>query len=385
MQLTYVEFELLRTMASQPGRVFSRKMLLQELSGPVRLPRAAHDRRPRAPPPGEARERPERALADPHGSRRRLPLPGEMNPLRSVGARLSLALVAVVALALCLVYLIVVPSLRNRLVDTKLSGRRAASPQIQSEMAVTPPFEWADKRQDWACGCDARVVVYSINTPPVGSRQASLLAVEDSDPVTSPDINADRIAQAAADTSLEASGIVRRGGVDFVEVAVPAPTTVTPNGGVLLFSASLQDAQTNVNTVKRRLLEAGLLALALALVVGYGAASVFARRIRRLERAAEEIAAGRFDEPIVDRQQDELGELARAFDRMRLRLSQLEWARREFVGNASHELRTRSSRCGASSSCSRTRSWTRRRVPSSSRRWASRSTGSSGSPRISST
>jgi DNA-binding response OmpR family regulator len=33
VQLTYVEFELLRTMAAHPGRVFSRKMLLEELWG----------------------------------------------------------------------------------------------------------------------------------------------------------------------------------------------------------------------------------------------------------------------------------------------------------------------------------------------------------------
>jgi DNA-binding response OmpR family regulator len=33
VQLTYVEFELLRTMASSPGRVFSRRMLLEELWG----------------------------------------------------------------------------------------------------------------------------------------------------------------------------------------------------------------------------------------------------------------------------------------------------------------------------------------------------------------
>jgi DNA-binding response OmpR family regulator len=33
VQLTYVEFELLRTMAASPGRVFSRKMLLEELWG----------------------------------------------------------------------------------------------------------------------------------------------------------------------------------------------------------------------------------------------------------------------------------------------------------------------------------------------------------------
>src|SRR5262249_56681844 len=95
----------------------------------------------------------------------------------------------------------------------------------------------------------------------------------------------------------------------------------------------------NVDTVQRRLLEAGLLALALALVVGYGAASLFARRIRRLEAAAERIAAGSFDEPVVDTGSDELAELARAFDRMRLRLSHLERARREVVGDASHQLR----------------------------------------------
>ena len=69
-------------------------------------------------------------------------------------------------------------------------------------------------------------------------------------------------------------------------------------------------------------------------------ARLFARRIRRLERAAERIASGRFDEPIVDDGRDELGQLARAFERMRQRLAGLEHARREFIANASHELRT---------------------------------------------
>ena len=67
---------------------------------------------------------------------------------------------------------------------------------------------------------------------------------------------------------------------------------------------------------------------------------MFARRIRRLERAAERIANGMFDEPVVDTGQDEVGELARAFERMRRRLAQLDHARREFIANASHELRT---------------------------------------------
>ena len=42
----------------------------------------------------------------------------------------------------------------------------------------------------------------------------------------------------------------------------------------------------------------------------------------------------------MDSSPDELGQLARAFDRMRERLAGLERARREFIANASHELRT---------------------------------------------
>jgi signal transduction histidine kinase len=67
---------------------------------------------------------------------------------------------------------------------------------------------------------------------------------------------------------------------------------------------------------------------------------MFAQRIRRLERAADRIANGRFDEPVVDTGGGELGALAAAFERMRVRLAHLDDARREFVANASHELRT---------------------------------------------
>ncbi len=48
-----------------------------------------------------------------------------MNPLRSVGARLSLALLLVVAMALGLVYLAVAPSLENRLVELPPQRSRA--------------------------------------------------------------------------------------------------------------------------------------------------------------------------------------------------------------------------------------------------------------------
>src|SRR6266508_1353665 len=261
-----------------------------------------------------------------------------MNPFKSVGARLSLALIGVVALALCLVYLIVVPSLRQRLVDSKLNQLRTAMPQVAAIVPASQFEPWPDFFERASAISDgARVVVYTFQ-PAVGTTGHATLVgpIEDSHSVNSRDVEHDPVAQHAADTFAEASGRVTRGDEEFAEVATP----VAPLEEIVLLSASLHDALANVHTVQRRLLEAGVLALLLALAVGYGAAYLFARRIRRLEAAAERIAAGRFDEPVIDRSQDELGQLARAFDRMRVRLSQLERARREFIGNASHELRT---------------------------------------------
>ena len=56
-----------------------------------------------------------------------------MNPLRSVGARLALALAVVVAGALALVYAIVVPSLQHRLIDSKLNQLRSVLPEIERD------------------------------------------------------------------------------------------------------------------------------------------------------------------------------------------------------------------------------------------------------------
>src|SRR5437588_778413 len=163
-----------------------------------------------------------------------------MNPLRSVGAQLSLALAVLVAGSLGVVYLFVVPSLERNLVNAKLSQLEHVAPDIRRQLG-------RDK--------------LGINDP------------------------------------------------DFVG-----------------------NASDDANP--------GVAALLASLALGFGGASIFARRIRRLERAADRIAGGHFDQPVDDPTPDELGELARAFDRMRLRLAHLDRARAEFIANASHELRT---------------------------------------------
>jgi len=256
-----------------------------------------------------------------------------VNPFRSVGARLSLALVVVVALALTLVYVIVVPSLRQRLVDAKINRMRDALPGVVADIPNT--VLWGDKLDKWRQRTDARVSVFSISIPASGKRKATIQGFQDSCHAECADLSNDPIAVAAASSRTRKSGTVRHGNFEAAEVAAPVA-----GDAVVLLSANLRDPLANVHTVQRRLVEAGVLAMLLALALGYGASFLFARRIRRLETAAERIAAGRFDEPVIDNGADELGQLARAFDRMRLRLAQLERARREFIGNASHELRT---------------------------------------------
>jgi signal transduction histidine kinase len=255
-----------------------------------------------------------------------------MTIFRTVGARLSLALLAVVALVLGLVYLIVVPSLRNRLIDARLSDLARAAPKLVRE------YNQNQRDPDFFSNADAstnaRVVLLSVLT----QAPTTLTPQQWSLPGRSPNgFTDDPVAIHSAKTSLLERGTVERNGRKFAEVAIPIGRR---SGQVLLLSAPLHDALADVHAVQRRLLFAGGLALLVALLIGYGAARIFAGRIRRLERAAERIASGRFDKPVADSGSDELGELSRAFDRMRVRLAGLDHARREFVANASHELRT---------------------------------------------
>ncbi len=254
-----------------------------------------------------------------------------MNPLRSVGARLGLGLAVVVAGALVLADLIVVPSLERSLVNAKVAQLSEAAPQVGSQLLNSSSFTLDDNIQTAAASVDARVIYFT----PFTYNPPRLTVYADSNPVTSADVEDDRLALRAFAEARDVSGTVTVGGVRYAEAAHPIF-----GGPVILLRASLHDSLRSIHLVRSRLVVAGLIALAASLFVGYLAASIFAGRIRRLERAADRIASGDFSQPVVDSGRDEVGQLADAFERMRQRLAQLEHARREFIANASHELRT---------------------------------------------
>src|SRR5213592_2475701 len=254
-----------------------------------------------------------------------------MNPLRSVGARLGLGIAVVVAAALVLVDLIVVPSLERKLTNAKLAQLREAAPSVGVELANSPSYALDDTIQAAQASTDARVVYFTVlvYNPP------TIVVRADSNTVSSADVENDPLALRAFTQFKQVSGTVTTKGERYAEAAYPVAA-----GPVVLLRSSLRDSMSSISFVRSRLAVAGLIALGFSLLVGYVAASIFARRIRRLERAADQIAGGDFGEPVVDRGRDELGQLAVAFERMRRRLAQLEHARREFIANASHELRT---------------------------------------------
>jgi len=95
-----------------------------------------------------------------------------------------------------------------------------------------------------------------------------------------------------------------------------------------------------VALIRRQILIAGGIALILALAAGWFAARAHAKRLNRLEEAAQKVAEGDFSTPIPDEGTDEVGQLAATFNEMQQRLARLDSARKEFIANASHELRT---------------------------------------------
>ena len=247
-----------------------------------------------------------------------------------IRTRIVLVLVGIVAGALGTAYMIVVPSLERRLVDARLDQLA----ELGVPLAKTLPedtLRWQDRVESFGVETNSRVVAFSV----LSKTRSSLVVVADSRTKSSRDVQRDPIARAAMTSGDMEQGRVAGSNGGYAEVAVPAgPETI------LLFQVALADSLATVEIVRERLLLATGFALALALILGLTAAGMLAHRLVRLETAAERIAGGDFGAPIVDHGNDENGELARAFDRMRVQLAQLDNARKEFVAHASHELRT---------------------------------------------
>jgi signal transduction histidine kinase len=267
---------------------------------------------------------------------------------RSIKNRLTFLFFSITAGAVLVIYFYVVPQLESNLVSQKVDALRRDS------LSYIRPFQDVIGREVTATQLDALTRTISEET---GTR-VTLLGIPvnqgnangqtaDSRPYTisdSQDVRTKLNPSASLVVRAARSGNVKTAsksaaGNDLAQAARPVFYQGKP-AWVVVFSEPLDDVRSNVDLIQRKILIAGAIALIVAMASGYWAASFISRRIKRLERAAGDVASGNFTTPIPVDSEDELGQLAQAFNEMQRKLARLDTARREFIANASHELRT---------------------------------------------
>lgn len=93
-------------------------------------------------------------------------------------------------------------------------------------------------------------------------------------------------------------------------------------------------------TIKAEILIGGAIVGVLEILIGRTYVRTYASNLRRLEEAARKVADGNFETTIPVASVGPLRPVARTFNEMQRRLAELDSARKQFIANASHELRT---------------------------------------------
>ncbi len=261
----------------------------------------------------------------------------------SVRSQLVVLFTIITAAAIGFIYLYVVPQLSTSLSAERLRSLRdeGAEPASVLSNAVASGLSQEELQQvvlrlSQRTG-GARLTVLGVRPGTQGPRPAFVVADSQVERTAlDPSYPA---AVAALESGETATAVERVGGDRLGETALPISLAEEVRW-IAVLSASLDDVDDNVSLIKRQIVIAGLIALAAALVAGFLAARAHSGRLRRLEAAADKVAGGDFSTPIPVDADDEVGQLAATLNLMRERLARLDDARKEFIANASHELRT---------------------------------------------
>jgi two-component system, OmpR family, sensor kinase len=264
--------------------------------------------------------------------------------LRSLRNRLAVVFGLIVLGAIGTIYLTVTPRLEERLQDQKL------------ERLAADASRYVEGNTGWAARYLPR------GEPPLPEPWVKAAAVDSSSEVLILHlIEGSPVSLSGQFDSAPDGGIIDREVTPLAKDAVaarrPVSSTIGTGAGrqavvaaplirdkkvlgVAVFADTLDEVEGSVALIRRQILLSGGIALVVALLAGYLVARALSQRVGRLEQAARKVAAGDFSNPIRAESDDELGQLAAAFDDMQNQLARLDRARKQFIASASHELRT---------------------------------------------
>jgi two-component system, OmpR family, sensor histidine kinase VicK len=245
--------------------------------------------------------------------------------LRSVKNWLTLLVVGLVALAMLVTWVYVVPPLGARLERQKLSDMYGDADLTRSTVGEFVRYDGAsgDLAIDDALALDQVIgrIAMRLNARVILLTREDR-AVADSggdDPFTAADFP---MIPAATRSAQVEQGVVQTGYGRFAATAVPLIVQQAGKkvAGVVLVLAPLDDVDQAVASVKRQLLLAAALALLVSLVASLLVSTFIAARLKRIEASAETIAGGDLSVTVPVGLEDEIGQLARSFNTMAERL-----------------------------------------------------------------
>jgi len=265
---------------------------------------------------------------------------------RSIRNRLTLLFFAITLAAVAIVYVYVTPSLSSSLRDEKLSALQSAAATDSDAIAATVGTNVgragvAAAVSHAAALSGARVTLLGV-THAAADGLSSIQTYPITDSAAESPARTDlrmAVAETAAREGRTLSATESGSGGRVGEVARPLFFQGRV-ARVAIYSEPLNDVARSVALIRNKILLSGAIAIVLALLAGTLVARALSQRVKRLERAAWQVAGGDFSAHFEVDSQDELGQLARALGAMQRQLAELDSARERFIAVASHELRT---------------------------------------------
>jgi len=267
----------------------------------------------------------------------RLSLP----PARSLRNKLALVFFGITGVAFAAIFFIVVPQLRSNLESQRLKELQRIAPAFTSTLESAMNSDINSRQLDElvrsvADSSDAEVTIFGVQR---SSGPPDFYAISNSHVSTQVDASAWLVRRAYLARRIR-SAVTTVNDERTAQAAVPLRLGRRPPEWMAVYTRSLADVNDTVSLITTRVLIASGVAILISLIGGYLVAGRLARRVSRLELSAKGVAAGHFRDPLPVDSGDELGQLTRTFNEMQFQLARVEGARREFIANASHELRT---------------------------------------------